>query len=59
MYRGTTATDATVRSLKRDLQNSLKDLLARTRFPGMLILAPGGRGYALTLGAEDIVLIEA
>lgn len=59
MYRGTTATDATVRSLKRDLQNSLKDLLARTRFPGPLILAPGGRGYALALGSEDIVLIEA
>ncbi|PHK93866.1 hypothetical protein CR162_16490 [Pseudoroseomonas rhizosphaerae] len=59
MYRGTTATDATVRSLKRDLQNSLKDLLARARFPEPLILAPGGRGYALALGAEDILLIEA
>jgi DNA-binding response OmpR family regulator len=59
MYRGTVATGVTVRSLKRDLQNSLKDLLTRARFPEPLILTPGGPGYAITLAAEDILLIEA
>lgn len=59
MYRGTTATATTVRSLKRDLQNSLKDLEARARSHGPLIQASGGRGYGISLGPEEILLVEA
>jgi DNA-binding winged helix-turn-helix (wHTH) protein len=59
MYHGTTATAATVRSLKRDLQNSLDDLLKRARFPGQLVQTRDGRGYALALRPEEIALIPA
>lgn len=59
MYAGSTAGEPTVRGLKRDLQNSLADLLRRSRFLGDLIETRTGQGYALAIGGDEILLIPA
>lgn len=59
MYRGTTATAATARSLKRDLQERLDDLARRAGFDGALVQTRDGQGYSMALDPDRIALIRA